>query len=255
MDFAITSKRLSNILSVLNGILRRCVSRKIIEHNLLSDVDMKIFRKRCKPQNSNKDNYTQEERQRILDYLADKTDIYALAIRFSFFVPLRISETCAIKYSDVRNGQLHIQRAQRTCQKMNDDLTFDARYLTNEERIKGNKASGFRTIPLTDTALSIIEQTHRLYPDTEYLFMRDGEQILANTFNEALMKICKELNIKYRSSHQIRFTVATLLFENGIPITQLSTLLGHADTAMTWHYIRKQEPDTQTADIMKSVLG
>ena len=80
-------------------------------------------------------------------------------------------------------------------------------------------------------------------------------QILANTFNEALMKICKELNIKYRSSHQIRFTVATLLFENGIPITQLSTLLGHADTAMTWHYIRKQEPDTQTADIMKSVLG
>lgn len=38
MDFAITSKRLSNILSVLNGILRRCVSRKIIEHNLLSDV-------------------------------------------------------------------------------------------------------------------------------------------------------------------------------------------------------------------------
>lgn len=77
----------------------------------------------------------------------------------------------------------------------------------------------------------------------------------AGTFNEALMKICKELNIKYRSSHQIRFTVATLLFENGIPITQLSTLLGHADTAMTWHYIRKQEPDTQTADIMKSVLG
>ena len=255
MDFAITSKRLSNILSVLNGILRRCVSRKIIEHNLLSDVDMKIFRKRCKPQNSNKDNYTLEERQRILDYLADKTDIYSLAIRFSFFVPLRISETCAIKYSDVRNGQLHIQRAQRTCQKMNDDLTFDARYLTNEERIKGNKASGFRTIPLTDTALSIIEQTHRLYPDTEYLFMRDGEQILANTFNEALMKICKELNIKYRSSHQIRFTVATLPFENGIPITQLSTLLGHADTAMTWHYIRKQEPDAQTADIMKSVLG
>lgn len=123
---------------------------------------MKIFRKRCKPQNSNKDNYTLEERQRILDYLADKTDIYSLAIRFSFFVPLRISETCAIKYSDVRNGQLHIQRAQRTCQKMNDDLTFDTRYLTNEERIKGNKASGFRTIPLTDTALSIIEQTHSL---------------------------------------------------------------------------------------------
>ena len=110
------------------------------------------------------------------------------------------------------------------------------------------------TIPLTDAALSIIEQTHSLYPDTEYLFMRDREQILANTFNEMLMKVCKEMNIKYRSSHQLRFTVATLLFENSIPITQLSTLLGHVDTAMTWHYIRKEEPDTQKADIMKAVL-
>ena len=95
-----------------------------------------------------------------------------------------------------------------------------------------------------------------LFKKVTGLDVKDFELLVSlNVFNEALMKICKELNIKYRSSHQIRFTVATLLFENGIPITQLSTLLGHADTAMTWHYIRKQEPDTQTADIMKSVLG
>ena len=254
-DFAITSKRLSNIRSVLNGILNRCVSRGIIEHNLLSDVNMKPFRKRCKPQNSNKDNYSKEERQAILDYLKDKTDAYSLAIRFSFYAPLRISETCAIKYCDLQDGFLYIRRAQRTCQTMNDDLTFEARYLTNEERIKGNKASGFRAIPLTDTALSILELTHNLYPDNEFLFMRDGKQIITDTFNEELKKICKHLGIKYRSSHQIRFTVATLLYDKGVPITQLSTLLGHADTAMTWHYIRKQMPDTSTSDIMQAVLG
>lgn len=212
-DYAITSKRLSNILSVLNGILRRCVSRGIIAHN----------------------NF--------------------LAIRFSFYAPLRICETCAIKYCDIENGLLYIRRAQRTCQKMNDDLTFEARYLTNDERIKGNKESGFRAIPLTDTALSILELTHNLYPDNEYLFMRDGKQIITDTFNEELKKICEHLGIKYRSSHQIRFTVATLLYSNGVPITQLSTLLGHADTAMTWHYIRKQTPDTNTSNIMQAVLG
>lgn len=254
-DYAITSKRLSNIISVLNGILRRCVSRGIIAHNKLSDVDMKVFRKRCKPQNSRKDNYTVEERQAILDYLQDKTDVYSLAIRFSFYAPLRISETCAIKYCDIQDGLLYIRRAQRTCQTMNDDLTFEARYLTNDERIKGNKDSGFRAIPLTNTALSILELTHNLYPDNEFLFMRDGRQIITDTFNEELKKICEHLGIKYRSSHQIRFTVATLLYSNGVPITQLSTLLGHADTAMTWHYIRKQTPDTSTSDIMQAVLG
>ena len=253
-DYAITSKRLSNIISVLNGIMRRCVSRQIIPHNLLADVDKTIFHNRCKPINSVKDNYSAEERQKILDYLQDKTDGYSLAIRFAFYLPLRFSETAAIKYSDIKDGKLRIQRAQRTCQKMNDDLTFEPRYLTNEERIKGNKQTGFRTVALTPTALSIVELAHRLYPDNEYLFMRNGEQLLGNTFNEELEKICKKLDIKYRSSHQLRFTVATMLFQAGMPITKLSVLLGHSTTAMTWHYIRQQAPDDGDLELMESVL-
>ena len=253
-DFAITSKRLSNIISVLNGIMRRCVSRQIIQHNLLADVDKKIFYNRCKPQNTQKENYSAEERQRILNYLEDKTDAYSLAIRFSFYLPLRFSETAAIKYSDIQGNKLSIQRAQRTCQKMNDDLTFEERYRTNEERIKGNKQTGFRTVGLTPTALSIVELVHSLYPDNEFLFMRNGKQILGDTFNEQLKKVCKNLNIKYRSSHQLRFTVATMLFQAGMPITKLSVLLGHSTTEMTWHYIRQQTPDEEDLELMESVL-
>ena len=109
-DYAITSKRLSNIISVLNGIMRRCVSKKIIPHNLLSDVDKTVFHNRCKPANSQKDNYSAEERQKILDYLQDKTDAYSLAIRFAFYLPLRFSETAALKYTDIQDGKLRIQR-------------------------------------------------------------------------------------------------------------------------------------------------
>ena len=101
----------------------------------------------------------------------------------------------------------------------------------------------------------IIEQTHELYPDNEFLFMRDGKQIIPDTFNEQLQKVCNHLGIRYRSSHQIRFTVATLLFSKGVPITELSTLLGHADTAITWHYIRKQETTDDTLLKMQAVLG
>lgn len=253
-NYAITSKRLSNIISVLNGILRRCISRKIISHNILSDIDKKVFHNRCKPQNEAKEIYSSTERQRILDYLKNDYDAYSLAIRFAFYLPLRFSEIAGIKYTDIVNKKLHIQRAQRTCQKMNDDLTFESRYLTNEERIKGNKKTGFRTVALTDSALSIAELAHSLSPDNEYLFMRNGKQIIGDTFNERLKKVCKELNIKYRSSHQLRFTVATMLFQGGMSITKLSVLLGHSTTAMTWHYIRQQEPDDKDLKLMESVL-
>lgn len=138
--------------------------------------------------------------------------------------------------------------------EMDNDMNFSVGKITNEERIKGNQSTGFRQIPLTDKALAIVEKTHRLYPDSEYLFMRNGKQLIPNTFNEELQRICVVLDIKYRSSHQIRFTVATLLYLKGVSITIISYLLGHADTATTWHYIRQIIPDDATINTMKSLL-
>ncbi len=109
-------------------------------------------------------------------------------------------------------------------------------------------------MPLTDNARAIIELTHELYPENEYLFMRDGKQIIPDTFNEHLKRICNKLEIKYRSSHQIRFTAATLLFDNGVPLTELSTMLGHSNTATTMHYIRKREATEETLRKMKDIL-
>ena len=253
-DYAITSKRLSNIITVLNGILRRCVSRKIIPHNLLADVDKKVFHNRCKPANTEKEIYSKEEREKILDFLKDKNDAYSLAIRFAFYLPLRFSETAAIKYNDIKDGNLKIQRAQRTCRKMDENLNFKGRYLTNDERIKGNKESGFRTVPLTKSALEIVELAHKLNPDNEFLFMFEGRQLNGNTYNEKLQKICNILNIKYRPSHEQRFTVATMLFQQGMPINKLSVFLGHSTVSMTWHYIRQQTPSNNDLDIMEAAL-
>lgn len=253
-DFAITSKRLTNIIVVLNGIFKRSVSLKLIPHNPLSDVDLKPFRKRCMPRNSAKDNYTLEERRKILAYLSVREDIYSLAIQLDFYLCVRIGELLAMKYSDICNGFLHINRSMRGTYEMDNDLNFTAGKITNEERIKGNQATGFRKIPLTDKALAIVEKTHSLYPGNEYLFMRDNRQLIPNTFNEELQRICETLGIKYRSSHQIRFTVAALLYDEGVSITKISSLLGHADTATTWHYIRKNSPDEATINARKSLL-
>lgn len=107
---------------------------------------------------------------------------------------------------------------------MNDDLTFSPVQYSTEERIKGNKTQGFRSIPLTPQAQKIITKTLKLNPDGDFLFMKDGQPIYADSFNEHLKnKVCKPLNIPYRSSHQIRFTITTMLYEAGVPLNQLST--------------------------------
>lgn len=253
-DFSIDTKRLTNITSVLNGIFKHCVSLRAIPHNPMVDIDMSVFRKRCRPKNTSKSNYTLEERSAILKYLAPKEDVYSLAISLSMYLCVRIGELLAIRPEDVYSNALHVSRSMRLVRYMNDDLTFSQRTVTNDERIKGNKDTGFRAIPLTDKAMAIIEKTRSLYPNQEFLFMAKGRQLTGDAFNRALKKVCGELDIKYRPSHQIRFTVATMLYENNVPITQLSLLLGHSDTNTTWHYIRQSKPDQTTLETMKAAL-
>lgn len=65
----------------------------------------------------------------------------------------------------------------RDTYEMDVDMDLSVGKITNEERIKGIQSTGFRQIPLTDKALTIVEKTHRLYPDNEYLFMRDNKQL------------------------------------------------------------------------------
>lgn len=253
-DFAIDSKRLTNINSVLNGIFKRCVSMQSIPHNPLKDVDMSVFHKRCMPKQSNKDNYTLEERNAIIKYLESKDDIYSLAVHLSMYLCVRIGELLAIRPEDIQGNILSLKRSMRKFQTMNDDLTFSSEQITNEARIKGNKESGFRDIPLTAKARTVIDKILTLYPDNEYLFMLSGKQLRCDSFNRRLKQTCETLGIRYRSSHQIRFTVATMLYQNGVPITQLSFLLGHSDTNTTWHYIRQIKPDNDTILTMTSVL-
>lgn len=93
-----------------------------------------------------------------------------------------------------------------------------------------------------------------LYPDGEYLFMRDGKPIIANTFNEHLERICKTLNIPYRPSHQIRFTTVTNLLEAGVPITQISHDLGHSEVRTTYRYARQRGMDERSRAIAAAVM-
>lgn len=48
-----------------------------------------------------------------------------------------------------------------------------------------------------------------------------------------LKSICNKLDIKDKSFHSIRHTYATRLFEMGVPIKTVQSLLGHSDIATT----------------------
>ncbi len=93
-------------------------------------------------------------------------------------------------------------------------------------------------MPLVPAAKEILKQLRQLNPDSEYVFIQDGQPLTTSTFNRRLQKCCNELGIEYKSSHKVRFSTASIMHKKGVSDTELSQLLGHTTLNMTRHYLR-----------------
>ncbi|MFR5704053.1 MAG: tyrosine-type recombinase/integrase [Eubacterium ramulus] len=85
--------------------------------------------------------------------------------------------------------------------------------------------------------------------------MYQGKQLYTQTFNEHLEKYCKEIGIESKSSHNIRFTVASVLYQGGVPLTEIQRLLGHTQLSMTLHYLKQILPSLETANLIEKCLA
>lgn len=251
-DRALTRKRFNNIKSLINGIYYYAIEEGIVAHNPIKDINSRQFT--FKPVNNDDDVFTLDERKKLLAHLQNNDSIYSLAIQLDFQLVLRIGELLALRWTDIENGNIHIQAQLLTERKMNDDLTFAKREHVNVDHVKGNTNQGYRYQPLTQEALRILEKIKELNPDGEFILMSNGRQLNANTFNRWLKRYCEECNIPVRSSHKIRFCVASILYDKGVPLTVLQQLLGHTTTAMTLHYLRRITPTKDTANLMNNAL-
>jgi len=237
-DRQLTRKRFNDLKSIMNGTLYLAVEDEVIERNCLRDINFRQFA--FKSEENIIRPYTEEERLRIINHLGK--DLYSLAIKLDFFLLLRVGEVKALKWEDVKGNTIYIRRFINNRNEIIED-------------IKGHANEGKRLMPLTFKAREILEQIHRQNPDSEYIFIRDGQPLATVTFNRRLRKCCEELGIEYRSSHKLRFSTASIMYKNGMEDTELQKLLGHSSLNMTRHYLRNITSQEETAIKMEAILG
>lgn len=248
-----TRKYFNNIKSILNGIYAYAVEMEIVNHNPIKEINMRQFA--YKPVNNEHEVFSLEERSVLLESLSGSTEIYALAIQLDFFMVCRIGELLSLRWSDIQGDFIRIQSQYLSCQSMNDDLTFTTCTHENVNHVKGNTEQGFRYMPLMPEAKKILERIKMQNPDGEFILMHEGRQLNKDAFNRWLKKYCNEAGVTPHSSHKIRFTVASMLYDNGVPLTTLQQLLGHTTTAMTLHYLRPVTPLNETYLAMQNALS
>ncbi|MCT4785134.1 tyrosine-type recombinase/integrase [Exiguobacterium aestuarii] len=136
-----------------------------------------------------------------------------------------------------------------------EDVSFES----NDIIIRHGKGNKMREVPMTERIRKSLEryiQIERPKSDTDspYLFiMPNGSKVRANYVNEYLLEVSKEQLGFGITSHVLRHSFATELYNADVKITKISRLLGHASTETTELYLHiLKEQNQETIEILNA---
>lgn len=241
--YGMTRKQFNNFSLILRQMLEYAMLKELIEKNPLTHVkvESRLFKRESKP-DPEKEVFTKLEEQSIIAHAWDdyRTNtrllkpLASLAVAFQFQTGLRVGELCALKYSDIVEDRLHVQRMVR-------------KQTVVVEHTKSR--AGDRMVYLTTKAWEIINETLRYHKEhgekAEFIF-GGNTALKPRTIDDRYRSFCKTLGILHRSSHKARKTQISSLIDGGISLDTVRRLAGHEDSETTlrcYHFDRAEEKE------------
>lgn len=250
-----TKKAYYNRTGLLNQMLKYAVACGIIENNPFDRVhiDTKMFT-RPKRKDSSEQVFTDEE-VAIITKLAWKDfankhfpihQLTPLAVIFSLQTGSRAGETCAVRFEDIEENVLWIQRMLRDATK---------------EVVEHTKLGAPpRNLPLTDTALEVIEaarqrQIEEGVSSDGFIFSMTDNPLPYECLKDAFTRYCKLANTSHKSTHCARKTFISALADGGVNIATIQEMVGHKDkrTTLNSYVFDRTKPDERKALIQKAL--
>lgn len=166
--------------------------------------------------------------QRLEKYIKLNMDETALGVLLSLKTGLRISEVCALKWSDIDliNHELHIKS---TVSRVKSDKDISKTKLIIDVP---KTRSSTRDIPICNELFDpLIYMYNRRH--SEYVVSDNSDFVSPRTFEYRYHKLLKNYGVESINYHALRHTFATRCIEVGMDAKTLSEILGHSNVSIT----------------------
>lgn len=204
------------------------------------------------------DPFTDNEIKSIISHA--NSDIKPLII-LAFATGLRQGELLGLRFCDIDliSKEINIKGSLKKVKEFIDEENYIYKTVLSEPKTK----SSIRTVNLPDNVVEVLK-THIIGEKEKYLKLGKGfeSDYLAFTTSSGLSinnrnliraweRLLKKANVRYRNFHNTRHTFASKLFEQGIPLKTIQTLLGHSSIVITGniytHILPKQKIDASNS--------
>lgn len=227
-------KAILNIRGVLSSAFNYALENDLINYNFIERSRMPIFEtKEFTPTI-----YNAEQIKTLLSY-AEKTESKACLFLFlEMFTGCRKGELLALTWDnvDLDNGTIHI------CQNRTGSKKEILEHLTTPKT-----KNGIRTMSLPPKVIDMLKveksqqeenkqllgDSYKIY-DYDYVIRQaDGRIYNPNSINRIIRKMTDKIGLPPCRVHDYRHAVASLLFESGTPLADVTIQLGHGQTSTT----------------------
>lgn len=237
LDISHDSKR--KYLSTLKGIFHYATyDLEVLEKNPCDKLSMPI-QDSVEVEDEVK-YYSLDELEELLKYMKNKKtqrygdyQLYYMLMYFLSRTGLRISEALAIRWSDIKDNKLIVERQIKKTPdgKKLDTLKSNASYRTIT--LDDDLAKELKKFKIKQNEL-ILKNPHIPKNKDDIVFQNFlGDYLDTYAVRKSFMRYCKKIGLEYKGTHVFRHTHAVLLLESGASIKYVSERLGHKTISTT----------------------
>lgn len=228
----LTSKSWGNLRIIIRALFLYSKKRGYSKLNISLffselEISKKVFSKSKRQDDLNV--FTEEELKKITKTLWDKNKIGHLGVLMAVYTGMRVGEIASLKWEDVKDNYIHINRCQIKYKGENGKTVHEIRNSPKTE-------AGIRDIVIIPEVKKVLKKIRTLNPFSEYVFEKNGKPMSIHSFGMILYRICQEVGIPQRGMHVLRKTYATRLINAGVEESIIINQMGHTDFKTTKNY-------------------